>query len=174
MSRRLATTLAALAITAAPAAAHDRPVVVRAPDPGPSHHDVASCYGMCADGSTDGEIGTPSATGQTLRPDSPWVAGRSWELGRHITVYYRGRHVCALVNDTGGFEPLGRHWDLGPGVAIPLGFSGVQTVGWRWGCGTASRRVIVPHCHGIQLADGRRVRRCARTWPQRPTWRYLP
>jgi rare lipoprotein A (peptidoglycan hydrolase) len=58
------------------------------------------------------------------------VAHRSMAFGTRIEFRYGGRTAVAVVNDRGPFI-AGMTFDLGPGTAKALGFSGVQTVEWR-------------------------------------------
>ena len=58
------------------------------------------------------------------------VAHRSMAFGTRIQFEYNGRTCVAVVNDRGPFV-AGRTFDLGPGTAAALGFSGVGTVRYR-------------------------------------------
>lgn len=157
-----------------PAVAHNRPVQVSDPDPGPSAYATASFYN---------DVGQPIASGGVLAPGAMNVAHKTLPFGTQITFYFKGRATCATVTDRGPYI-AGREFDLGPGTADTLGFApyGVAQVGYRFGCGTRSRTVLVSHCHGIAIprlrADGSvrstsRVRRCASVWEPRGAWRYL-
>jgi rare lipoprotein A (peptidoglycan hydrolase) len=61
-------------------------------------------------------------------PDVAYIG--PWICGRHVEFYFDGRSVIATVDDAGPFI-AGRSWDLGESTAGALGFSGVQTVGYR-------------------------------------------
>jgi len=77
-----------------------------------------------------GFYGNTMAGGGTLTPDSMVVAHRSMDFGTKIEFRYNGRTCVAVVQDRGPFI-AGRVFDLGPGTAQALGFSGVGTVEWR-------------------------------------------
>lgn len=74
--------------------------------------------------------GNTMAGGGTLTPDSMVVAHRSMDFGTKIEFRYNGRTCVAVVQDRGPFI-AGRVFDLGPGTAKALGFSGVGNVEWR-------------------------------------------
>lgn len=74
--------------------------------------------------------GHTMAGGGNLRPTSMVVAHRSMRFGTKLQLRYRGRTCVAEVRDRGPFV-AGRVFDLGPGTARALGFSGVGTVEWR-------------------------------------------
>ncbi len=77
-----------------------------------------------------GFIGNTMAGGGTLQWDSMVVAHRSLPFGTVIEFAYNGRSCTAVVRDRGPFVG-GRTFDLGPGTAAALGFSGVGTVQYR-------------------------------------------
>lgn len=134
-------------------------------DPGPAAYSTASWYGP-------GFYGRHTASGAVLTPGMLNVAHKRLAFGTRVMFYWRGRRVCAVVNDRGPFI-AGREWDLGPGTATALRFGAVGLVGYRLGCGGKA----VAHCHRIKVggAAGRVVRRCARDWTgaQRRGWRYV-
>ena len=94
-----------------------------APAPDGWNTAVASWYGP-------GFYGNTTAHGDVLTEDMMNVAHRSLPFGTRIEFEYDGRRAVAVVNDRGPFAG-GRTFDLGPGTARALGFSGVQTVRWR-------------------------------------------
>ncbi|MDH4139907.1 MAG: septal ring lytic transglycosylase RlpA family protein [Coriobacteriia bacterium] len=77
-----------------------------------------------------GFYGHTMAGGGTLRPDSMVVAHRSLAFGTRVQFSYGGRSCTAVVMDRGPHVG-GRLFDLGPGTAKALGFSGVGTVKYR-------------------------------------------
>lgn len=77
-----------------------------------------------------GFYGNTMAGGGKLRRDSMVVAHRSLKFGTKIAFTYKGRTVTAVVRDRGPFIG-GRVFDLGPGTAKALKFSGVGTVKYR-------------------------------------------
>jgi len=77
-----------------------------------------------------GFYGNKTASGAVLTPGMMNVAHRSLAFGTRIEFRYKGRTCVAVVNDRGPFV-AGRVFDLGPGTAAALGFSGVGTVEWR-------------------------------------------
>lgn len=77
-----------------------------------------------------GFIGNTMAGGGTLQWDSMVVAHRSLPFGTVIEFEYNGRTCTAVVQDRGPYSG-GRTFDLGPGTAAALGFSGVGTVQYR-------------------------------------------
>lgn len=77
-----------------------------------------------------GFYGNTMAGGGKLRRDSMVVAHRSLKFGTRIEFTYKGRTVTAVVRDRGPFIG-GRVFDLGPGTAKALKFSGVGTVKYR-------------------------------------------
>jgi len=77
-----------------------------------------------------GFYGHTMAGGGKLTPTSMVVAHRSLRFGTKVEIMYRGRRVIAVVKDRGPYVS-GRTFDLGPGTAKALGFSGVGTVSWR-------------------------------------------
>jgi rare lipoprotein A (peptidoglycan hydrolase) len=77
-----------------------------------------------------GFYGNTMAGGGTLQPDSMVVAHRSMAFGTRIEFSYKGRTCIAVVMDRGPYAG-GRTFDLGPGTAKALGFSGVGTVEYR-------------------------------------------
>lgn len=77
-----------------------------------------------------GFYGRKTASGAVLTEGMMNVAHRSMAFGTRIEFRYKGRTCVAVVNDRGPFV-AGRTFDLGPGTAQALGFSGVGTVEWR-------------------------------------------
>lgn len=77
-----------------------------------------------------GFYGHTMAGGGQLTPKSMVVAHRSMKFGTKIQFTYKGKTVVAVVKDRGPYVS-GRTFDLGPGTAKALGFSGVGTVKWR-------------------------------------------
>ena len=77
-----------------------------------------------------GFIGNTMAGGGALQWDSMVVAHRSLPFGTMIEFEYNGRTCVAVVQDRGPYAG-GRTFDLGPGTAAALGFSGVGTVQYR-------------------------------------------
>ncbi len=74
-----------------------------------------------------GFYGNGMAGGGKLRRNSMVVAHRSLPFGTKVKIKYRGKTVTAVVKDRGPFI-RGRTFDLGPGTAKKLGFSGVGTI----------------------------------------------
>jgi rare lipoprotein A (peptidoglycan hydrolase) len=77
-----------------------------------------------------GFYGHTMAGGGNLTPTSMVVAHRSLPFGTRIEFSYKGRKCVAVVRDRGPFV-AGRVFDLGPGTAKALRFSGVGTVNYR-------------------------------------------
>ena len=77
-----------------------------------------------------GFYGNTMAGGGKLTESSMVVAHRSMAFGTRIQFEYKGRTCTAVVQDRGPFVG-GRTFDLGPGTAKALGFSGVGTVKYR-------------------------------------------
>lgn len=77
-----------------------------------------------------GFYGRTTASGAVLTTDMMNVAHKSLPFGTRIQFEYRGRTATAVVNDRGPYIH-GRVFDLGPGTAKALGFSGVGTVKYR-------------------------------------------
>lgn len=77
-----------------------------------------------------GFYGHTMAGGGKLTPSSMVVAHRSLPFGTRVQFRYHGRTVTAVVRDRGPYVS-GRTFDLGPGTAKALGFSGVGTVSYR-------------------------------------------
>ncbi len=77
-----------------------------------------------------GFYGNTMAGGGTLTPTSMVVAHRSLPFGTRVQFKYRGKSVTAVVQDRGPYVG-GRTFDLGPGTAKALGFSGVGIVQYR-------------------------------------------
>ncbi len=83
-----------------------------------------------------GLYGNKTASGAVLTQGMMNVAVPQGSTGRFpfgtkIEFRYGGRTCVAVVNDTGAFAKYGRQFDLGPGTAKAIGFSGVGTVEWR-------------------------------------------
>lgn len=77
-----------------------------------------------------GFYGHTMAGGGQLTRTSMVVAHRSLPFGTRVLIKYRGRSVTAVVRDRGPYVS-GRTFDLGPGTAKALGFSGVGTISYR-------------------------------------------
>lgn len=77
-----------------------------------------------------GFYGHGMAGGGILQPDSMVVAHRSLPFGTRVEFAYKGNTCVAVVMDRGPYAG-GRIFDLGPGTAAALGFSGVGTVEYR-------------------------------------------
>lgn len=77
-----------------------------------------------------GFIGNHMANGEVLTETSMIVAHKTLPFGTKVEINYNGKTVLAIVKDRGPFIP-GREFDLGPGVAKALGFSGVHFVNYR-------------------------------------------
>lgn len=106
-----------------PAAARPASVPSRAPAASGWQSARASWYGP-------GFYGRRTASGAVLTENMMNVAHRSMAFGTRIQFEYRGQTAVAVVNDRGPFIG-GRVFDLGPGTAQALGFSGVGTVNYR-------------------------------------------
>jgi rare lipoprotein A len=83
---------------------------------------VASHYGLNFSGR--------GASGETIGPYSMIVAHRTLPFGTLVEFEYGGKRAVARVADRGP-HVAGREFDLGPGVARVLGFSGVHEVRYR-------------------------------------------
>jgi len=77
-----------------------------------------------------GFYGNRTASGAILTEGMMNVAHKTLPFGTRIEFKFGGRTAIAVVNDRGPFTP-GRVFDLGPGTATALGFSGVHTVQYR-------------------------------------------
>jgi len=77
-----------------------------------------------------GFYGNRTADGTVLQKDSMVLAHRTLPFGTKVEIKYRGKTVVATVRDRGP-KSTRFEFDLGPGVASALGFSGVQTVEYR-------------------------------------------
>ncbi len=77
-----------------------------------------------------GFYGRTMAGGGRLQRSSVVLAHRSLPFGTKVLMSYRGRNVVAVVRDRGPYVS-GRTFDLGPGTARRLGFSGVGTVKYK-------------------------------------------
>lgn len=77
-----------------------------------------------------GFYGQNTASGVKLTESSMILAHRSLPFGTRVEVSYNGRTVIAEVQDRGPYSG-GRTFDLGPGTAKALGFSGVKTISYR-------------------------------------------
>jgi rare lipoprotein A len=130
--RELASSQASLAAyrkrTAPPAPAAHRPVAKRS-DPmqrlrgsGEWKTGVASHYGRNFTGR--------GASGERIGPYSMIVAHRTLPFGTLVEFEYGGKRAVARVADRGP-HVAGREFDLGPGVARVLNFSGVHQVRYR-------------------------------------------
>jgi len=101
-----------------------------APTPTPTVTDTAGWKTARVSWYGPGFYGNTMAGGGVLQQDSMVVAHRSLAFGTRIEFSYRGRTCIATVQDRGPFTG-GRVFDLGPGTAKALGFSGVNTVSYR-------------------------------------------
>ena len=77
-----------------------------------------------------GFIGNHMANGEVLTSTSMIVAHKTLPFGTKVEINYNGKTALAVVKDRGPFIP-GREFDLGPGIAKALGFSGVHFVNYR-------------------------------------------
>ncbi len=77
-----------------------------------------------------GFYGRTTASGAVLTENMMNVAHRTLPFGTQVQFEYNGRTATAVVNDRGP-HIAGRVWDLGPGTAKALGFSGVGMVNYR-------------------------------------------
>ena len=77
-----------------------------------------------------GFYGHTMAGGGQLRRNSMVVAHKSLPFGTKILFSHKGRTIVATVRDRGPFV-RGRTFDLGPGTARALRFSGVGVVKYR-------------------------------------------
>lgn len=77
-----------------------------------------------------GLYGNRTADGTVLRTDSMVLAHRTLPFGTKVEVKYKGKSVIATVRDRGP-KSTRFEFDLGPGVAKALGFSGVQSIEYR-------------------------------------------
>ena len=77
-----------------------------------------------------GFYGNNTASGMVLTESSMIVAHRTLAFGTKIQFEYNGHTCTATVQDRGP-HISGREFDLGPGTAKALGFSGVGTVKYR-------------------------------------------
>jgi len=83
---------------------------------------VASHYGWNFTGK--------GASGEVIGPYSMIVAHKTLPFGTLIEFEYEGKRAVAKVADRGPYT-AGREFDLGPGVARVLGFTGVHEVRYR-------------------------------------------
>lgn len=74
--------------------------------------------------------GNHMANGEILRTDSMILAHKTLPFGTKVEIRYNGKVAMGIVKDRGPFIP-GREFDLGPGLAKTLGFSGVHYVDYR-------------------------------------------
>lgn len=77
-----------------------------------------------------GFYGNHMANGEILKTDSMILAHKTLPFGTKVEIKYNGKSVVGVVKDRGPFIP-GREFDLGPGIAKALGFSGVHFVYYR-------------------------------------------
>ena len=70
------------------------------------------------------------ASGKSINPSSMMVAHMTLPFGTLIEFEYNGKRAVASVEDRGPNSPP-RVFDLGPGLARTLNFTGVHTVRWR-------------------------------------------
>lgn len=78
----------------------------------------------------DGLVGHGLAGGGILHANSMVVAHRTLAFGTRVQFRYGGKTCVAVVMDRGPYVH-GRVFDLGPGTAKALGFSGVDTVQYK-------------------------------------------
>lgn len=78
-----------------------------------------------------GLYGNKTASGTILKPTDMIVAHRTLAFGTKIEFEYKGRRCVAVVADRGP-HTAGLEFDLGPGTAQALGFSGKDTVKYRF------------------------------------------
>ena len=77
-----------------------------------------------------GLYGNRTADGTVLKEDSMVLAHRTLPFGTKVEVKYKGKTVVGTVRDRGP-KSTRFEFDLGPGVAKALDFSGVQAVEYR-------------------------------------------
>jgi len=77
-----------------------------------------------------GLYGHTMAGGGTLTRSSMVVAHRSLSFGTRVEFSYHGKTCVAVVRDRGPYVS-GRTFDLGPGTASALGFSGASSISYR-------------------------------------------
>lgn len=70
------------------------------------------------------------ASGKAINPSSMMVAHKTLPFGTKVEFEFNGRYAIASVEDRGPYTD-GREWDLGPGTARALNFTGVHNVKWR-------------------------------------------
>jgi rare lipoprotein A (peptidoglycan hydrolase) len=70
------------------------------------------------------------ANGEPIGPYTMMCAHKTLPFGTLVEFEYNGKRCVAKVADRGPYV-AGRDFDLGPGVARVLGFSGVHQVRWR-------------------------------------------
>lgn len=109
--------------TLTPQAVHAAPAPARATRPPVWNAARVSWYGP-------GFYGRSMAGGGRLTRASMVVAHRYLPFGTRIQFAYRGQTTVAVVQDRGPYVG-GREFDLGPGVARRLRFSGVGRVRFR-------------------------------------------
>ena len=114
----------------APRTAASAPAPAAAAAPQPATTDAAGWKTARVSWYGPGFYGNTMAGGGVLQPGSMVVAHRSLAFGTRIEFSYKGRTCVATVQDRGPFTG-GRVFDLGPGTAKTLGFSGVGTVSYR-------------------------------------------
>lgn len=86
------------------------------------NYSKASWYGL--------ECGTRTASGVRLTKNSMTFAHKTMRFGTKVMFVYNGRRVVAVCTDRGPYIK-GRIFDLGPGTAKALHFTGVGVVRWR-------------------------------------------
>lgn len=84
---------------------------------------LASWYGP-------GFYGNRTACGLTLTTGLIGVAHKTMACGTRLLVCYRGRCMHASVVDRGPYV-AGREFDLTGGLAVALGFGGVDSITWE-------------------------------------------
>lgn len=117
----------------------DAPLPKPAPKPATrTNGSAASRSGSSSDGWSSARVswygpgfyGRSTASGAILTQGMMNVAHKSLAFGTRIQFEYNGKTCVAVVNDRGPYVG-GRIFDLGPGTASALGFSGVGTVKYR-------------------------------------------
>lgn len=67
------------------------------------------------------EMGSHTASGARWRPMGLTCAHRTWRMGSHLRVTYRGRSQVCVVNDRGPARFTGRSLDMSRGMARAIG-----------------------------------------------------
>lgn len=123
--------LAAVALkSATPVAEPKKPHPTRKAAKAPARSSTGGWRTARASWYGPGFYGHTMAGGGKLTPTSMVVAHRTLPFGTKVEIEYKGRRVIAVVRDRGPYV-RGRTFDLGPGTAKALGFSGVGSIRWR-------------------------------------------